>query len=74
MTTYGNCGCTTSHAAADALALGFQEEFETGAYTCCQLVAWADEQWLAWSSLCVAPNSGGRFQDYWERRSLRSAA
>ena len=43
------CGCTTVQAAADALVLGFREEFESGVYTCCQVVAWADEQWLAWS-------------------------
>jgi hypothetical protein len=44
-----HCGCTPSLAAADALVLGFQDEFEAGAYTCCQVVAWADEQWLAWA-------------------------
>ena len=43
------CGCTTVQAAADALVLGFREEFESCVYTCCQVVAWADEQWLAWS-------------------------
>lgn len=26
-----------------------QAEFENGSYDCCQVVAWADEQWLAWS-------------------------
>jgi hypothetical protein len=49
MTICRNCGCTTAQAAADALALGFQNEFEAGAYACCQMVVWADEQWLAWS-------------------------
>ena len=44
-----HCGCTASQAAADALVLGFQDEFDAGAYTCCQVVAWADEQWLAWA-------------------------
>jgi hypothetical protein len=43
------CGCTPSQAAADALVLGFQDEFQAGQYTCCQVVAWADEQWLAWA-------------------------
>jgi len=43
------CGCTASQAAADALVLGFQEEYQGGVYTCCQVVAWADEQWLAWA-------------------------
>jgi hypothetical protein len=31
------------------LVLGFQEEFKAGVYSCCQVVAWADEQWLAWA-------------------------
>jgi hypothetical protein len=31
------------------MVLGFQEEFQGGVYTCCQVVAWADEQWLAWT-------------------------
>ncbi len=43
------CGCTPSQAAADALVLGFQEEFQASVYSCCQVVAWADEQWLAWA-------------------------
>ena len=49
MTICRNCGCTASQAAADALVLGFQDEFKAGLYTCCQVVAWADEQWLAWA-------------------------
>ncbi len=49
MTICRNCGCTAAQAAADALVLGFQEEFEAGAYSCCQVVVWADEQWLAWA-------------------------
>jgi hypothetical protein len=24
------------------------DEFLAGIYTCCQVVQWADEQWLAW--------------------------
>ena len=43
-----SCGCTEAQAAADAQALGFQREFQTGIHTCCQVVQWADEQWLAW--------------------------
>ena len=31
------------------MVLGFQEEFQAGVYSCCQVVAWADEQWLAWT-------------------------
>lgn len=42
------CGCTESQARADAIVLGLNDEFERGLYSCCQLVAWADEQWLAW--------------------------
>jgi len=49
MTICRHCGCTASQAAADALVLGFEDEFEAGAYSCCQVVAWADEQWLAWT-------------------------
>jgi len=30
------------------MVLGLNDEFERGLYSCCQLVAWADEQWLAW--------------------------
>jgi hypothetical protein len=43
------CGCTESQARADAIVLGLNDEFERGLYSCCQLVAWADEQWLAWT-------------------------
>ena len=42
------CGCTASQARADARALGFRDEYAKGLYTCCQMVFWADEQWLAW--------------------------
>ena len=42
------CGCTESQARADAMVLGLKNEFESGLYSCCQLAAWADEQWLAW--------------------------
>jgi hypothetical protein len=42
------CGCTESHAIADARTLGLQKELQNGFYTCCQIAAWADEQWLAW--------------------------
>jgi hypothetical protein len=43
-----NCGCQESEARADARTLGLQQELQRGTYTCCQIVAWADEQWLAW--------------------------
>lgn len=42
------CGCTKSQALADARTLAFQDEFLRGVYTCCQIVGWADEQWLTW--------------------------
>jgi hypothetical protein len=43
-----NCGRTESQIAADAKTLGLLQEFQSGVYTCCQIVAWADEQCLAW--------------------------
>jgi hypothetical protein len=46
--TCRNCGSTQFQALADARTLSLQKEFQSGAYTCCQIVAWADEQWLAW--------------------------
>jgi hypothetical protein len=49
MTICRHCGCTAPQAAADALVLGFEDEFQAGTYSCCQVVAWADEQWLAWT-------------------------
>jgi hypothetical protein len=42
------CGRTQSEAIVDAKAIGLQEEFERGVYTCCQVAEWADEQALAW--------------------------
>jgi hypothetical protein len=33
---------------ADARTLGLQRELQNGFYNCCQITAWADEQWLAW--------------------------
>jgi hypothetical protein len=42
------CGRTKSRIAADAKNLGLLQEFQSGAYNCCQIVEWAEEQWLAW--------------------------
>ena len=42
------CGRTEFEAIVDAKAIGLQEEFERGVYTCCQVAEWADEQALAW--------------------------
>ena len=43
-----SCGSTESQAIADARTLSLLRELENGVYTCCQIVEWADEQWLAW--------------------------
>jgi hypothetical protein len=42
------CGSTESQTIADARTLGLLNELQSGMYSCCQIVAWADEQWLAW--------------------------
>jgi hypothetical protein len=46
--TCRTCGGTESQAIADARTLGLQRELQNGLYNCCQIAAWADEQWLAW--------------------------
>jgi hypothetical protein len=46
--TCEKCGCTTEEAMANAKGLSFEQEFESGAYTCCQLAGWAHEQLAAW--------------------------
>lgn len=51
-----HCGCNQAQAAAKARVLGFEEEFASGIYTCCQVGQWADEQRLAW--LSVAEQDG----------------
>jgi hypothetical protein len=65
-----NCGRTESQIAADAKTLGLLQEFQSGVYTCCQIVAWADEQWSAWfeateedSRLTDNMTSGLQFDD-----------
>jgi len=42
------CGSTESQAIAGARALGFEQEFQSGAYTCCQIAKWSEEQRAAW--------------------------
>lgn len=42
------CGCTESEVIADAKTIGVYEQFQSGVYTCCQITAWAYEQWSAW--------------------------
>jgi len=56
-----HCGCNQAQAAADARALGLEEEFASGIYTCYQVVQWADEQWLAW--LNAAEQDGKMAED-----------
>ena len=51
-----SCGSTKSQTIADARTLGLLKEFQNGIHTCCQIVAWADEQWLAWAE--AAAESG----------------
>ena len=47
------CGSTPSQAATDATALSLQNEFKAGAYSCCQVIVWADEQWLAFAEAAI---------------------
>lgn len=42
------CERTESQIASDAESLGLMQEFQAGVYTCCEIVAWADEQSSAW--------------------------
>jgi hypothetical protein len=42
------CGYTEAESVADAKTLGLYGEFQSGVYTCCQIRAWAQEQWSAW--------------------------
>ena len=67
-----HCGCNEARAAADARALGFEEEFASGAYTCCQVVQWADEQWLAW--IRAAEQDGKRTEDVTRRLEISEPA
>jgi hypothetical protein len=55
------CGRTESEAMADAKALGLQEEFQNGLYTCCQVADWADEQALAWFDAAHADSQGAEY-------------
>ena len=52
------CGRTKSEAIADTNALGLQQEFQAGIYTCCQIGQWADEQALAWFEAVEEDNKG----------------
>ena len=54
------CGSTKSQAIADAKTLSLKRDFQKGLYTCCQIVSWADEQWLAW---LVAAEEDGKWAD-----------
>ena len=62
-----NCGRTESQIIADAKTVGLLEEFQSSVYTCCQIVAWADEQSLAWfeatlEDSTIVDNMAGRPQ------------
>jgi hypothetical protein len=48
-----HCGCSPDHAEADALVVGLRSEYLAGEYSCCQVVAWADEQWLAFAEAAM---------------------
>jgi hypothetical protein len=61
------CGRTDSQITADAKTLGLLQEFQSGAYNCCQIVEWADEQSLAWfeateEDSALVDNMTGPFQ------------
>ncbi|HTF68586.1 MAG TPA: hypothetical protein VK638_38500 [Edaphobacter sp.] len=43
-----SCLSTEFQIVGDARTLGLLKELQSGIYTCCQIVVWADEQWLAW--------------------------
>jgi hypothetical protein len=47
------CGCTPTEAMVDAVALGLQNHYESGRYTCCQIADWATEQWEAWTDAAI---------------------
>ena len=42
------CDSTEPQAIANAKALGLEQEFQGGMYSCCQVAKWAHEQSLAW--------------------------
>jgi|HubBroStandDraft_1064217.scaffolds.fasta_scaffold04640_5 hypothetical protein len=42
------CDSTEPQAIANAKALGLEQEFQGGMYSCCQVAKWANEQSLAW--------------------------
>jgi hypothetical protein len=46
--TCATCVHTESQAIVEAKTIGLQQEFESGIYTCCQIVEWAAEQSQAW--------------------------
>ena len=66
-----NCWCNEAQAAADAKVLGFEEQFRAGIYSCCQIVQWADEQWLAWLEAANQDRTAneGLTQSPWARDS-----
>ena len=65
------CGCTEAESLTDAKTLGLRQEFESGIYTCCQIAAWAHEQWVAWFEATSEDANRGSYTtataDYEER-------
>jgi hypothetical protein len=59
------CVSTESKTSADARTLGLLKELQDGIYTCCQIVTWAAEQWLAWVE---AAEEDGKAMDAVARR------
>ena len=43
-----SCKCNHLQARLYARTLDFEDEFLGGMYSCCQVVEWSEEQWLAW--------------------------
>jgi hypothetical protein len=72
--TCATCGHTESQAIVEAKTLGLQQEFESGIYTCCQIVEWAAEQSQAWFEAthdCRKPDGHDtKLPDYGETESL----
>lgn len=56
------CGCTPSEATAEARALGLEQEFQAGIYTCCELDRLGEEQWRACLEAAVAEEAASELK------------
>ena len=65
-----HCGRNDSEVMAEAEALGFQDEFRDGLYSCCEIVQWAGEQWRAWLDAAKEDAQNGREAKRPERGDL----